>query len=146
MALIFFSHTFFLFTVTLYLLHLSFVCTSCLIVLYVRINTEYMYIDKSFPNKWTHELHSLICLINPFKKRRFYLISNVLGALTNLTGQRNTVFRERTSYVNKIDSAFWPWACWCVFQWHWVFFGRLWVSWLGNWRLFPLSRRRRYLW
>ena len=28
----------------LYLLHLSFVCTSCLIVLYVRINTEYIYI------------------------------------------------------------------------------------------------------
>ena len=38
----FFSH-FFLFTVTLYLLHLSFVCTSGLIVLYVRINTEYIY-------------------------------------------------------------------------------------------------------
>ena len=43
----FFSLTyFFLFTVTLYLLHLSFVCTSCLIVLYVRINTEYIYILK----------------------------------------------------------------------------------------------------
>ena len=27
----------------LYLLHLSFVCTSCLILLYVRINTEYLY-------------------------------------------------------------------------------------------------------
>ena len=40
----YFSLTIFLFTVTLYLLHLSFVCTSCLIVLYVRINTEYIYI------------------------------------------------------------------------------------------------------
>ena len=30
---------------SLYLLRLTFVCTSCLVVLYVRINTEYIYID-----------------------------------------------------------------------------------------------------
>ena len=49
----------------LYLLHLSFVCTSCLIVLYVRINTEYIYLwvirlflCQSIP-KVTHQ----ICII-----------------------------------------------------------------------------------
>ena len=56
----FFSHIFF--TVTLYLLHLSFVCTSCLIVLYVRINTEYISAVRNTTNEsntCTGSLHTL---------------------------------------------------------------------------------------
>ena len=64
MALIFFSHFFLLFTVTLYLLYLSFVCTSCLIVLYVRINTEYIiYVHRRF----AQAMIDLLCLAYIFR-------------------------------------------------------------------------------
>ena len=86
-----FHHFFSLFVVILYLLHLSFVCTSCLVVLYVGIDAEYIYIYIYEVYKDHHVmtcignriiLHLFLTILTMLRKSRFYQYKIIVLSLS----------------------------------------------------------------